>query len=167
MNDVCHVSGWHMLSFRLIVCMCMSKCMGVWYELLLVDMYHCSLLRHTLNFIHPLATGLHSPLFMTCCCKVQPWMCEMCFALSWVHSNSRARVTSLPFYLLVHSSWDTFLYFDSYVWVELNVASHDVNSHVDYLSLFLLLFIFCVDLYCSYVIINEWKIVSFCSEMCI
>jgi len=30
-----------------------------------VDMYHCSVNEHTLNVIHLLATGLHSPFFMT------------------------------------------------------------------------------------------------------
>lgn len=120
--DVCHVSKLDCdMSTCLIVCMCMKRCMRVCYELsheliCLIVLLWTHTERHTPVGRRHTLTSLYDMLLQR-----QPWMCEMCQALSWVHPNSHACVTSLFFLLCLFKESHSRI---SYVeWV--NDTNHD------------------------------------------
>ncbi len=162
MYGVCHVSEWLKLSFRLIVCMCMSKCMGVWYELSNVDMYHCSFWdTHWTSYTRWPRACTHLSLWHDVAkCNPECVRCVSPFLMSSI-KLACTRHISRCFYALSLCSlnWDTFLYVHNVwmSWAEWFKAWR--NSHVDHLFHSYSSLLFCVDLYCSYVINKKWSVV--------
>ena len=158
MNVMCVMSArWHKICPLVWLCACVWKdvwgCAMDYHKSWYVSLFYD---EHTLNVIHLLAAGIHSPLFMTCCCKGN-LECVRCVKPFPEFTQTRMHASHLYSFFFVYSKSHILVFVMMDEWmIQIMIAELSCRPFVYITTLF-----FCVDLYCSNVYFNKWSGVSY------